>query len=31
MHRYYTEYRLRKQIANNILTLRDESVGSEQD
>ena len=31
MHRYYTEYRLRKQITNNILTLRDESVGSEQD
>ena len=26
-----TEYQLRRQITNNILTLRDESVGSEQD
>ena len=31
MLRYYTEYRLRRQITNNQLTLRDESVGSEQD
>ena len=31
MHRYYIEYQLRRQITNNILTLRDESVGSEQD
>ena len=31
MHRYYLEYQLRRQITNNILTLRDESVGSEQD
>ena len=31
MLRYYIEYRLRRQITNNILTLMDESVGSEQD
>ena len=31
MHRYYIEYRLRRQIANDVLTLMDESVGSEQD
>ena len=26
MHRYYTEYRLRRQITNNQLTLMDESL-----
>ena len=31
MLRYYMEYQLRRQVANNILTLMDESVGSEQD
>lgn len=31
MHRYYLEYQLRRQITNIILTLMDESVGSEQD
>ena len=31
MLRDYMEYRLRRQITNNILTLMDESVGSEQD
>ncbi len=31
MHRYYIEHRLRRQVANHILTLMDESVGSEQD
>jgi hypothetical protein len=31
MLRYYIEYQLRRQITNNILTLMDESVGSEQD
>ena len=27
MHRYYTEYRLRRQSTTYILTLMDESVG----
>ncbi len=31
MLRYYMEYPLRRQVTNNILTLMDESVGSEQD
>ncbi len=31
MLRYHTEYPLRRQITNNILTLMDESVGSERD
>ena len=31
MLRDYMEYRLRRQITNSILTLMDESVGSEQD
>jgi hypothetical protein len=31
MLRYYMEYRLRRQVTNIILTLMDESVGSEQD
>jgi hypothetical protein len=31
MHRYYIEYQLRRQITNIVLTLMDESVGSEQD
>jgi hypothetical protein len=31
MHRYYIEHRLRRQVTNYILTLMDESVGSEQD
>ena len=31
MLRYYMEYQLRRQVTNNVLTLMDESVGSEQD
>ena len=31
MLRYYMEYQLRRQVTNKILTLMDESVGSEQD
>ena len=31
MLRYYMEYQLRRQVTNNLLTLMDESVGSEQD
>jgi hypothetical protein len=31
MLRDYMEYQLRRQVATNILTLMDESVGSEQD
>ena len=31
MLRYYMEYQLRRQVTNTILTLIDESVGSEQD
>ena len=31
MHRYHIEYQLRRQITNYILTLMDESVGSERD
>ena len=31
MLRDYMEYQLRRQVTNNILTLMDESVGSEQD
>jgi hypothetical protein len=31
MLRYYMEYQLRRQVTNIILTLMDESVGSEQD
>ncbi len=31
MLRYYIEYRLRRQLTKYILTLMDESVGSEQD
>jgi hypothetical protein len=31
MLRYYMEYQLRRQVTINILTLMDESVGSEQD
>ena len=31
MLRYYMEYQLRRQVTNGLLTLMDESVGSEQD
>lgn len=31
MLRYYMEYQLRRQVTNKLLTLMDESVGSEQD
>ena len=31
MHRYDIEHQLRRQLARHILTLRHESVGSEQD
>ena len=31
MHRYYLEHQLRRQVTKIQLTLRDESVGSEQD
>ena len=31
MLRYYMEYQLRRQVTITILTLMDESVGSEQD
>ena len=31
MLRYYMEYQLRRQVTNNLLTLMDESVGSERD
>lgn len=31
MHRYYLEHQLRRQVTMIQLTLRDESVGSEQD
>ena len=31
MLRYYIEHQLRRQLTTNILTLRHESVGSEQD
>ena len=31
MHRYDAEHQLRRQLTNVILTLRDESMGSEQD
>ena len=31
MLRYYMEYQLRRQVTKNVLTLMDESVGSEQD
>ncbi len=31
MLRYYMEYQLRRQVTTSLLTLMDESVGSEQD
>ena len=31
MLRYYMEYQLRRQVTNKLLTLMNESVGSEQD